>query len=277
MSSEETAALKLIHMSDIHLTAPGTSIAGRDPQANFEKALSCIVADHADSALMVITGDLSDWGDLDDYRRLKACLEAFPVNTRLCIGNHDNRARFLEVFPELADQNGFVQSSYDFPAGRCLFLDTSEPGTHAGRYCSRRQAWLHDRLQEHDGPFFIFMHHNPIPTHLQPLDQIRLLDDHAFRAVVGSHRTKVRHIFFGHCHMPLAGSTNGVPTTSLRGTNHAGYALFREKTLISGSDLPQSFGVAFVTASYVTVHMVEFGYEGPFWIESNRIPVLRGG
>lgn len=32
--------MKLIHMSDIHLTTPGSSIGSRDPNANFEKALA---------------------------------------------------------------------------------------------------------------------------------------------------------------------------------------------------------------------------------------------
>ena len=48
--------MKLIHMSDIHLTAPGSTIGGRDPRYNFERALSHILLDHGDAELMVITG-----------------------------------------------------------------------------------------------------------------------------------------------------------------------------------------------------------------------------
>ena len=35
--------MKLIHMSDIHLTAPGSTIGGRDPRHNFERALSHVL------------------------------------------------------------------------------------------------------------------------------------------------------------------------------------------------------------------------------------------
>ena len=261
--------MKLIHMSDIHLTTPGKTIGGRDPNANFERALAHVLADHADAELLVITGDLSDWGDQDDYVRLKARLDAFPIPTRLCVGNHDDPARFLAVFPEARDGHGFVQGVCDTSAGRCLFLDTRGPQTHAGHFCSTRQAWLEARLAEHPGPFLIFMHHNPIPTHLVPMDQIRLLDDVAFRTLVSRHAGKIRHIFFGHCHMPLAGSTAGVPSTSLRGTNHASIANFAEKQLLSASDLPEAYGVAFIGPDYVTVHMVEFGYAGPVRIEGS--------
>jgi 3',5'-cyclic-AMP phosphodiesterase len=256
-------------MSDIHLTTPGKTILGRDSNANFERALGHALRDHGDAELIVVTGDLSDWGDREDYRRLKALLAEVPIPVRLCIGNHDERAAFLEVFPEAGDAGGFAQGWHDTSKGRCLLLDTWGPQTHAGSYCEARQAWLEVRLSEHPGPFFIFMHHNPIPTHVAPLDQIRLLDDEAFRNTVARHRTKIRHIFFGHCHLPMAGSTAGVPTTSLRGTNHAGYALFSQQELLTSSDLPESYGVAFVGDDYVTVHMIEFGYSGPVRIEGS--------
>ena len=35
--------MKLVHMSDIHLTAPGKTIGGRDPRLNFERALTDIL------------------------------------------------------------------------------------------------------------------------------------------------------------------------------------------------------------------------------------------
>ena len=71
--------MKLIHMSDIHLTAPGSTIGGRDPRYNFERALSHILLDHGDAELMVITGDLSDWGDRADYEWLRSRLDSFPL------------------------------------------------------------------------------------------------------------------------------------------------------------------------------------------------------
>ncbi|MGX9429814.1 MULTISPECIES: phosphodiesterase [Bradyrhizobium] len=261
--------MKLIHMSDIHLTAPGSTIGGRDPRKNFERALTHILRDHHDAELMVITGDLSDWGDRDDYRWLKQRLEQFPIPVRLCIGNHDNRANFLSVFPDLAGEGGFVQGVHDLPAARCLFLDTAQPETHAGRYCDERLGWLAARFAEHDGPFLLFMHHNPMPTHIAPLDQIRLLDDAAFRRLVARHREQIRHIFFGHCHLPLAGSVAGIPVSSLRGTNHASYPLFAETEVLCASDLPEAYGVVFLGEDYVTVHMVEFGYDGPLRIEGS--------
>ena len=39
--------------------------------------------------------------------------------------------------------------------------------------------------------------------------------------------------------------------------------------MLSASDLPESYGVAFVGADYVTVHMVEFGYQGAIRTEGS--------
>jgi hypothetical protein len=107
------------------------------------------------------------------------------------------------------------------------------------------------------------MHHNPIPTYLGPLDQIRLLDDARFRQVIGANAAKIRHIFFCHCHLPIAGSTAGVPTTSLRGTNHAWIQVFS-----LAFDEGDALGFGKIQRAqhrglrYVTVHMVEYGYSG---------------
>ncbi|MBX2806723.1 MAG: phosphodiesterase [Hyphomicrobiales bacterium] len=261
--------MKLLHFTDIHLTTPGQTICGRDPNANFERALDHALTDHSDAELLVITGDLSDWGDREDYARLKERLSRLPVPAALCIGNHDDRPTFLEVFPDYADANGFAQTARDVSAGRCLFLDTWGPKTHAGHFCEQRRAWLESQLSASDRPVLIFMHHNPIPTHLGALDQIRLLDDAAFRRIISANADKIRHIFHGHCHLAMTGSIAGVAVTSLRGTNHAGYPQFAETSLLVGSALPEAYGVAFIEPDYLTVHMVEFGYDGELKIENS--------
>ena len=261
--------VKLIQLTDIHLTSPGATIGGRDPNANFERALDDVLANHRDAELMVITGDLSDWGDEPDYIRLRERLSEFPVPTELCIGNHDDRATFLKVFPEYGGHDGFVQNVRDTSVARCLLLDTWGPQTHAGHYCATRCDWLDARLGEHDGPFLIFLHHNPIPVHIEAVDQIGLLDAAPFAEIVGTHCHKVRHIFFGHCHLPLSGSVAGVPVSGIRGTNHAGYPTFTETKKLTASNLPEAYGVAFVDPNSVTVHMVEFGYDGEIRIEGS--------
>lgn len=261
--------MKLIQLTDIHLTTPGKTIGGRDPNANFEIAMDHALTNHPDAEAVVITGDLSDWGERDDYLRLRDRVANVQVPVHLCIGNHDDRATFLGVFPYLADENGHVQKAVPLSGGTAILLDTWGPETHAGHFCETRAAWLEAHLSETDGPFWIFMHHNPIPTHLGPMDRIMLLDADRFGDVISRYNTKIRHMVFGHCHMPLSGSFHGVPVSSGRGTNHAGWINFSEAELLCGSDLPEAYSVIIASDACTTVHMVEFGYIGDIRVEGS--------
>ena len=274
--------MKLLHFTDIHLTTPGETIGGRDPNANFERALDHALGLHADAEALVITGDLSDWGDRADYVRLRERLNALPMPVRLCIGNHDDRETFLSVFPEFADENGFVQHAFPLSRGVGLALDTWAPRTHEGRFCETRAAWLDARLAEGDGPFWLFLHHNPAPTGVGPTDSIMLKDADRLGEVVERHAQRIAHIFFGHCHMPLSGSFHGVPLSAPRGTNHAGFANFAESRLLTRSDLPEAYAVVLAARDHVTVHMVEFRAEAslaiegsPDWADWDRAEVSR--
>lgn len=261
--------MKLIQLTDIHLTTPGQTIAGRDSNANFEKALAHALGQHPDAEAIVITGDLSDWGERTDYERLRDLTANLGRPVHLAIGNHDDRASFLQVFPRLANADGHVQYSFSLSAGTGVVLDTWEPETHAGGYCETRCAWLDRMLSRGPGPYYLFMHHNPIPTHVGPTDQIMLQNPEGFGAVVAKHSWRIAHIFFGHCHQPLSGSFHGVPVSSPRGTNHAGIAVFSETEVLTGSDLPEAYALIIADGPSLTVHMVEFGYDGPIRIEGS--------
>lgn len=254
--------MKLIQLTDIHLTTPGQTIAGRDPNANFEKALDHALGHHPDAEAIFITGDLSDWGDAGDYQRLAARIAQLPVPVHLCIGNHDDRDTLLAVFPRLADRDGHVQQVIPLSLGTALTLDTWGPQTHAGHFCDTRAAWLAEQLEALDGPVWLFMHHNPIPLGIGPLDQIMLLDAERLERTIAPHAGKIRHIFHGHCHLPLSGSFGGIPLSAPRGTNHAGWPAFDGATFLSASDLPESYAVIRTHTRHVMVSMVEFGYAG---------------
>lgn len=254
--------MKLLQITDIHLTTPGKTIGGRDPNANFAKALEHATTNHPDAEAVFITGDLSDWGEKDDYLQLKKQIEASPVPVHLCIGNHDDRETMLSVFPESSGDGGFVQKVVDLSIGHAIVLDTWGPETHAGNFCAARAEWLTDKLASLPGPVWIFMHHNPVPVEVSPMDKIMLLDADRFASTVVPYADKIRHIFHGHCHLHLSGSLHGIPFSAPRGTNHAGWPDFHATKLLSSADLTESYSVIFATDVTTMVHMVEFGYEG---------------
>ncbi len=254
--------MKLLQLTDIHLTTPGQTIAGRDPNANFEKALAHALARHADAEAMFITGDLSDWGDAADYLRLRAILRDVPMPVHLCIGNHDDRAAMLAAFPDLADQDGHVQRVVPLSRGHAIILDTWGEGTHAGHFCETRAAWLSAALASTPGPVWLFMHHNPAPLGIAPMDLIMQRDAARLADTLRPHRARIAHIFHGHCHLPLSGTFYGIPFSAPRGTNHAGWPDFEATRLLAGSDLAEAYAVILVRDDSTMIHMVEFGYGG---------------
>lgn len=254
--------MKLLQITDIHLTALGKTIGGRDPNANFAKALNHAITHHPDAEAMIITGDLSDWGEAADYERLKALISNVDMPVHLCIGNHDDRQTFLDVFPDTEGADGFVQKVVPLSLGHAILLDTWGPESHAGHFCAQRAAWLSEQLEKLDGPVWVFMHHNPVPIEVTPMDKIMLLDADRFGATVAPHAQNIRHIFHGHCHMHLSGSFHGIPFSAPRGTNHAGWPDFSASSMLSAADLTESYSVIFASEHSTMVHMVEYGYTG---------------
>lgn len=274
--------MKLLHFTDIHLTKPGDTIGGRDPNANFRKALAHALDQHGDAEALFITGDLSDWGDAEDYARLKHEIADLGMPVHLMLGNHDDRTTFLAAFPELANEDGHVQYTVPLSIGTAICLDTWGPETHAGHFCERRAAWLSAQLQRIDGPAWLFMHHNPVPIHVAPMDKIMLLDADLFAETLAPHAHKVRHIFHGHCHLPLSGALHGIPISAPRGTNHAGWADFGATKFLTSAELPEAYAVVFATETTTLTHMVEFGYSGavtgegtPDYADWDRLTMVR--
>ncbi|MBZ9796393.1 phosphodiesterase [Mesorhizobium sp. ES1-4] len=244
--------MKIIQLSDPHLTIPGGRLHGSDPLARLEICLADIGRNHADADLVVISGDLTNDGERAAYAALREALAGFGPPCRLMLGNHDDRALFLEMFPKAPAERGFVQSFFDGSEGRLILLDTLDSGHVEGRLCAARLDWLDEKLREaRDRPVYLFMHHPPFRIHMPVLDAVKLADADAFHDVLSRHGN-VRHIFAGHVHRLIAGSWRGIPVSTLRGTNHQTALDFSDSWRLGNE--PPAYAVIFVDADGVIVH-----------------------
>jgi 3',5'-cyclic AMP phosphodiesterase CpdA len=112
------------------------------------------------------------------------------------------------------DTNGFVQGWRDTPVDRLLFLDTLDETSHHGQLCDRRLTWLRQTLAETpaDRPIYLFMHQPPFAVGVHMMDRIALADAAALITVIKPNRARIRHLFFGHVHRPIAGSCSASPS-----------------------------------------------------------------
>jgi 3',5'-cyclic-AMP phosphodiesterase len=118
--------------------------------------------------MLLATGDLVDLGDQHSYRRLRNAFSMCDFPVHMCLGNHDDRANFSAIFPEVQVTNGFVQYEIAHGGIRLLVLDTLEPGRHGGGFCKTRAAWLRARLDEDDAtPTIVVLHHPPIEVGIE--------------------------------------------------------------------------------------------------------------
>ncbi|MCA3275726.1 MAG: phosphodiesterase [Roseomonas sp.] len=256
--------LSFIHLTDLHLVAPGQSLYGLDPAERLRAAIDSICRRHgpdgaAPAEFAVVTGDLAHLGEVAAYELLADIIKGLPFPCHLLLGNHDEREAFLSVFggvPTTAD--GHVQQVLSTAAGLFVMLDTNEAGTHAGRLGEARLAWLKASLADTSDPVFLFLHHPPAASGIVGMDQIPLLDADALWQTLKPHRQRIRHIFHGHLHRPLAGSWHGIPFSSLRGTNHQVTLDFAENTKVLGNHEPPAYAFVRISDEEVVVHTHDY-------------------
>ncbi len=254
--------MKILQVTDTHVVEDGGLIYGIDPAARLEACVAHINAHHADARFCILSGDLTNEGTPGAYRALKGILDGLAVPYHIMIGNHDDRENLLAAFPGTPrDEAGFVQYVLMTPAGRLLVLDTVTPGTHGGRFCARRAAWLGERLDEAgDDPVYIFMHHPPFPIGLPAMDRIGLDDPKPFAAAVSgrANSANIRHIFFGHVHRSVSGSWRGIAFSALPSTVHQVALDLEAVTPVPKTQEPPGYGVILIEPERTLVHVCAY-------------------
>jgi 3',5'-cyclic-AMP phosphodiesterase len=251
-----TRPFKFIHLTDTHIVGAPHRLYGSDPRLRLAQAVASINAEHGDARHVVITGDLTHWGDQDAYDAFSDGIRALQMPVVLMLGNHDATEAFVQTFPNTPrDENGFVQSSLESEHGLMLFLDTSMVGTHAGGYCKQRLDWLSAQLERSTGPVLLFMHHPPFAVGIAGMDAIMMQDANAFREVLAPHQKRIRHLFFGHLHRTLYGNWRGISFSCMPGLNHqVALDLNAGPDVVHGNLQPPAYGVVLVSQDQLQVH-----------------------
>jgi len=255
--------MKFIHVSDLHLVAPGERLWGFDPWARLEACLADIATHHSDAAFCAISGDLAERGEIIAYEALKSRLARFPVKTLLMLGNHDDRANFTQVFGDRPrDENGFIQHVEPLNDFAVFCLDTLKgPPSSAGLYCELRRAWLKAQLSELNGrPAVIFMHHPPFDIGHALMDLIKLDDGEGFHDVIRAGR--IKHIFFGHAHRAVSGQWRGIPFSGAPSLVHQ-LPLVGNAVATVYSHEPPMYAAVLMEPDRTIVHFDAFLNRGP--------------
>ncbi len=246
---------KILHFTDPHLVAPGETLFGLDPAARLAGALAHAQATHPDAAAICLTGDLTDSGTVAAYEALKELLADVTIPVHLTLGNHDNRAAFVRVFGcDHLDEYGFVQTTFDAGGYRIVVVDSHDATSVHGSLDGGRLDWLAAQLTGADGrPVIVAMHHPPTHLHVPNFAAFGLLEPERLLAVL-SRQGNVRHMLFGHMHLPVSGSLWGIPFSVSQSTcQHIALDLHQSGKPDFVAAHP-SYDVVLLTDKTVTVH-----------------------
>ena len=208
-------ALRILHLSDTHLLADPAARYNRivDPRAALEALLSAHSA-VADLDAVVVSGDLTDDGDPESYRVLRARLEEWCAEKGaalvLALGNHDDREGF--------GSDGPWNTEVRVRGVRILVLDSSVPGGASwGLLAEPTLAWLRERIAaDPSAPTVVVLHHPPIEA-VTPLHRrMGLANPHDFwEAVAGS---RLLAVLAGHWHHAFVDTSNAAPVVVAPGS-----------------------------------------------------------
>jgi 3',5'-cyclic AMP phosphodiesterase CpdA len=173
--------------------------------------------------VVLITGDLVERGEPEEYARLRAILAPLAMPCYVIPGNHDSREHLARAFADrgyLPQDGGFLHYTVEQWPVRLVALDTQVPGSPGGHLCEERLDWLDARLAEAPGrPTVVFMHHPPFATGLVAMDAMGLTGGDRLADVIRRH-PQVERVLCGHVHRPMTRRFAGTVASTSPATAH---------------------------------------------------------
>ncbi|MDH3661531.1 MAG: phosphodiesterase [Alphaproteobacteria bacterium] len=193
----------IVHISDLHFLPKGVLSFGKvDTHGHLERCVAAIQAFQPRPDAVLITGDLTNDGDLRAYQALADMLSVLDRPIYPIPGNHDDRELIRAVFPDIKALSASGPLCYaieNWPV-RIVALDSLADGKPYGRLGDEQLDWLSITLDaDREKPTLVMLHHPPFKTGIGHMDWSMLRDADAFAAIIEKH-THVERVLAGHVH-----------------------------------------------------------------------------
>lgn len=203
----------IAQFSDTHVVAlPGQDqVAGVDTAQALVDALDTLdTLDRRPDALL-ITGDLVNTAQPQEYAALAAILARTDIPLYLVPGNHDAAAPLRRAFPEhdylqpdgTEATDDAIQFSIAIGHIQLIALDTTIPGRHDARLCDNRLRWAEAALERaQDRPVLLALHHPPFLTGHTAFDRLPFEGKDKLEALVLRY-PNIERVTCGHIHAAI--------------------------------------------------------------------------
>src|SRR5215470_12247217 len=162
-TDEMPRQLRIAQISDLHIKSEGQLAYGRvDTAKALERCVAALNAFAPAPHFVVISGDLADTPNAQEYDHLKRLLVDLKLPFAGVPGNHDSRALMRAAFPDApyAFPSGALNQKIEVGGVDLLLLDSNVPGEPQGELDAPTLRWLEEMLASSaDRPALLFLHH----------------------------------------------------------------------------------------------------------------------
>ncbi len=181
-----------------------------DNNGRFRHAIAAIRREDPAPDLLLITGDLTDNGQPEEFAQLIELLAPISIPVLAVPGNHDSREGIRAALPHLAWADADHASwAFDHDELRIIGLDSTVPGLPGADVDAARAAWLRETIVDAPGRCVLAMHHPPFITGIDWMDRAGFQGLDRLTQVLTDH--PVERILCGHHHRPIHSTIAGIP------------------------------------------------------------------
>jgi Icc protein len=206
MESKQRPKLRVIQVSDCHVSAdPDARYRGQ----NANEGLAGIVraAQQLKPRLVIVTGDVSEDGSWESYKRTAGLLAQIAVPVMALPGNHDDVELMSRYFPAGPWSGPYLSELDDW---QLILLDSTAPGRISGSFSTNALEQLQDVLQaSRTKHSLVALHHQPVPVGASWIDRYALEAPEQFFNVIDQ-VPGTRCIAWGHVHHDFRARRKGI-------------------------------------------------------------------
>ena len=165
--NKQLTTLKIIHITDTHLlNRANDTFYGFNTRNSFEKVVRKSLADYPDADCILLTGDISQNGEVQSYRQLRSIIEKIEIPVYAVPGNHDSPQFLQQILDNCPGQSISVVNRFHYPM---VLISSWKQGAHQGEVSAQSLEELKCYITACRHSLVIMgIHHPPVQTGQSP-------------------------------------------------------------------------------------------------------------
>lgn len=216
LSQSQQRPLRVVQISDCHLFGNTEGkLLGLNTESSLQHVLQLIAREQSGIDVILATGDLSQDGSLESYRRFQGHVAQFGAPSYWLQGNHDLTEPMVNVLGGESHLSPCLVSLGDW---RIIMLNSSVEHEVPGYFQPTELEFLKQALAHTRGHHtLVCLHHHPLPMGCHWLDNQVVLNAGEFWSLVDA-ADHVRGVLWGHVHQESDRVRDGVRLLSAPST-----------------------------------------------------------